>query len=259
MNTERHLAVQPSALTPDIWHMLRDIAPVMHKSRLFGVTSEEAAVAIMLRGYELGLGLTASFDFITVISGKPSLTPRGALAIIYQSGELADMKMTKLTDTNGAFCGYEVWMKRRNGIEHRTQFTVEDAQRAGLIKPNSAWVSYPLNMCLWRAVGFCADVVFPDITGGMTTLMKTPEQYGVGFSEVGDVVEGVWSVAPTNGTSSPAPAPAPEPVAPAHTEVITLNKLLEAYTAEQILVANEGKIPGTDEEVAAVAKKLGGA
>jgi len=38
---------------------------------------------------------------------------------------------------------------------------------------------------------------------------------------------------------------------------ITLDDLLVAFDAEAIIVANEGKIPGTDEEVLAVAQKLG--
>ena len=42
-------------LTPSVWGMLKEIAPVMHVSRLFGVSSPEQATAIMLKGYELGL------------------------------------------------------------------------------------------------------------------------------------------------------------------------------------------------------------
>ena len=41
------------------------------------------------------------------------------------------------------------------------------------------------------------------------------------------------------------------------TPKITLDDLLVAFDAEAIIVANEGKIPGTDEEVLAVAQKLG--
>ena len=49
MDTDKSLAViQPRTLTPGIWRMLGEMAPVMWKSRLFGVTSPEAAAAIML-------------------------------------------------------------------------------------------------------------------------------------------------------------------------------------------------------------------
>ena len=54
-------------LTPSTWEMITAMAPAMHASRFFGVSSPEQASAIMIKGYELGLGLAASFEFITVI------------------------------------------------------------------------------------------------------------------------------------------------------------------------------------------------
>jgi len=54
---------------------------------------------------------------------------------------------------------------------------------------------------------------------------------------------------------------APEPIALSNNNSepvkITLDDLLLAFDAEAIIVANEGRIPGTDEEVLAVAQKLG--
>lgn len=54
---------------------------------------------------------------------------------------------------------------------------------------------------------------------------------------------------------------APEPIALSNNNSepvkITLDDLLLAFDAEAIIVANEGRIPGTDDEVLAVAKKLG--
>ena len=65
--------------TPDlsVWEMIRSVAPVALASRLFGVANEDQAAAIMLKGYEMGLGLSASFEFIHVIDGKPSISPKG--------------------------------------------------------------------------------------------------------------------------------------------------------------------------------------
>jgi hypothetical protein len=237
-------------LTPSHWQMFREMAPVMHRSRLFGVSSEEATVAIMLKGYELGLSITASFEFVQVIEGKPTLSPRGALALLHNSPEIELIEVKRL-ENNNAFVGYQCHMKRRNGFEFTSRFTLDDARRAGLTKARGAWEAYPENMCLWRAIGFAADMVAPDITAGMTALMKMPEQYGVGLSEAGDVIDITPTPAPVSA-ATPTPAPAPVPA-------ITLDELLERWTAEQILVANEGKIPGTDDELRAVAAKLGAA
>lgn len=228
-------------LTPSIWRMITEIAPSMYKSRLFGVTTPEAAEAIMLKGYELGLSITASFEFVQVIQGKPALSPRGAMALLLSNPLVEEISQPKrLTTDDSVFLGYEVSMKRKGGFQYTAKFTLEDAVRASLLKPDSGWAKYPENMCLWRAIGFCADVVFPDVTAGMTTLMKAPEMYGVTLTEGGDVI-----VDAPSSTLQVSSAP-----------LKTVNDLLERTTAEKILELNNGKIPATQEEIEAVWKAL---
>lgn len=218
-------------LTPSIWKMIETMAPVMYKAHLFGVTGPEQAAAIMLKGYELGLSITASFEFIQVIDGKPGLAPRGAMALLHSNPLLKEIKITRL-ENGGKFTGYECFMSRAdNGFSHTSRFTLEMAQRAGLVKPNSNWQKYEENMCLWRAVGFCADVVAPDITAGMTTLMKAPEMYGVALTESGDVVD---------------VTPVPSALDPIQNE---LNALITQYGADKILMIY-GNIPASLEQIA---------
>jgi len=219
-------------LTPAIWRMIGELAPVMYRARLFGVVSPDQAAAIMLKGYDLGLSTTASFEFVQVIQGKPALSPRGAMALLLSSPLVENIQINKLTD-KAAFIGYECEMVRKGGFKYTGRFTLEDAARAGLMKPDSGWSKYPENMCLWRAVGFAADVVFPDVTAGMTTLMKAPEAYGVALTEGGDVIDAT-PIPPTN----------------------PLTDLLARYPAADILAANNGAIPQTAEEIEAVAAKL---
>ncbi len=244
---------QNRELTPAIWGMLREIAPVMHVSRLFGVSSAEQATAIMLKGYELGMGVTSSFEFVQVIDGKPALSPRGALALIQSKGVLDAYKAEKI-EKDGKFFGYSVYMKRGN-TEHTATFTLEDAKRAQLTEgsPTSTgkrgygnWEKYPENMCLWRAVGFAADFVCPDITGGLTTFLKMPEDFNVEISDTGDFVRPASNVIDV-------PKQLEQPTVP----VITLNSLLAQYPAAEVMAANDGRVPGTDAEIQAVAEKLG--
>jgi len=212
----------------------------MHRSRLFGVTSPEAAAAIMLKGFELGLGLTASFEFITVIQGRPALIPRGALALVLNSGELVEFEAPIERGPKGEPLACTCRMKRRNGLEYTVRYTMDDAARAGLVKPGSGWTTYPENMLRWRAVGYCMDVLFPDITGGM----KRADEFGATVDEEGNIVEGTWAPA--------APAQPDPPAAP----TVTLDDLLSHYSPEEIMEANDGRIPGTNDEVAAVAARL---
>lgn len=227
-------------LTPQVWEMINGIAPAMHQSRLFGVTSPHAAAAIMLKGYELGLPLTASFEFIHVIDGKPGLNPRGALAILQNHPETQSIKITPMTDAKGVYLGHEVTMRRKSGFEYTTRFTLEDAKKAGLIKPNSGWEKYPQNMCLWRAVGFCADVVFPDVIGGM----KRADELGASISPDGNIIEGEWLV-------QEQPIMATDPAFDA-----ALTELVEKYTAEAVILANGGQMPANFDELMAAASRL---
>lgn len=221
------LTIKP--LTPSTWQMIQSIAPIMHTCRLFGVSSEHQAAAIMLKGYELGLSLTASFEFIHVVQGKPTLSPRGTLALIMQSPDFGEMKVEDSPNE----C--KVFMKRKNGFEYQLTFTLDDAKKAGLIKPDSGWSKYPANMLRWRAVGFCADVVFPDVIGGM----KRADEMGANITPEGDIIEGNWQV-----YTEPAK---PDP----------LTILLGTYTPEQILaVCEDGKLPTTEDEIALVIERL---
>lgn len=214
-------------LTPQTWQMIESIAPAMHACRLFGVTSKEQAAAIMLKGYELGLSLTASFEFIHVVQGKPTLSPRGALALILQHPDLVELTVDDKPDA----C--QVTMKRKNGFNYTVEFTLEDAKKADVVKPGSGWEKYPKNMLRWRAIGFCADVVFPDVIGGM----KRADELGATITAEGDVIEGSWSTY----TEQPQISP--------------LEALVAQYGVDAILAANDGQIP-EGEQVEVVAKKL---
>lgn len=228
-------------LTPDTWKMISEIAPVMAQSRLFGVANQEAAAAIMLKGFELGLSLTASFEFIQVIDGKPSLSPRGALALIQQSPNFGGMEINDITDTDGKPYACRVTMTRRNGNSYTAEFNLDDAKQAGLVKPSGGWEKYPANMLRWRAIGYCADVVFPDVIGGMNRI----DELGASVTREGEFIIPEWKdVTPI----------APEPVIPNYG--LTLARLMELAASDDILATNEGAFPVTPEAINLVAHRL---
>ena len=218
-------------LTPSTWNMIQAMAPAMHAARFFDIVNPEQAMAIMIKGYELGLGLASSFEFIKTIQGKPTLTPMGALALIQNSPHCAGLKIEDIKDEHGNPQACRVWMKRTNGFEYTVEFSMEDATRAGLVKPDSGWDKYPANMLRWRAIGFCADVVFPDVIGGL----KRADEFGADISPNGEVIDGSWEIRVTT-----------QPKA-------TLEELIERHGAEAILNANDGIIPATADDIARVA------
>lgn len=229
-------------LTPTIWNMIQEIAPFAKDSRLFGVATAPQAIMVMAKGHELGLPLTTSFEYIHIISDKPTLSPRGALALIMQSGQCENLKIDEQSDDKGNPVSCKVTMKRKGGIEYTSTFTMQDAIRADLVKAGSGWAKYPASMLKWRAIGYAADVVFPDVIGGM----KRADEFGAAISPEGDVIATTWTVQPQ---SAPAPTMQTQ---------ITLQQLVDAYGAEKVFEAAGNKLPGTTEEVQAVAAKLNG-
>jgi len=184
-------------VTPQVWEIIKNVAPVATASRMFGVTEQQAAV-VMLKGHELGLGLASAFEFIHVIDSKPSISPKGALALIHQSGELTHLEIHDLTDKDGVPTRCKVTMKRKNGFEYTTEYSMADAQRAGVVKDKSGWEKYPANMLRWRAVGYCADVVFPDVVGGL----YRPEELGAEVDAEGEPVS-KWEVVKESPPQAP--------------------------------------------------------
>lgn len=226
--TENALALRHE-LTPEVWRMITDIAPAMANSRLFGVTQEQA-IPILLKGYELGLSFTASFEFIHLIDGKPGLSPRGCLALIQQSPNFGSVEIKDISDANGQPYACRVTMTRKNGQSYTVEFNMDDAKRADLIKPKSGWEKYPANMLRWRAIGYAADVVFPDVIGGM----KRTDELGA-------------KIDPAGNTDLSFEAPEwheIQEIAPTIPDYgINLPKLLEIASNADILEANNGAFP----------------
>ena len=167
-----------------VFQTIVEMAPYMHRSRLFGVSSPEQAVAIMVKGHELGLGFAQAFEFVHVIQGKPTLSPRGALALALNSGLITEMEIIEERDAKGKPFSCTV-IGARGSLKYSASFTMDDAKAAGLIKSGGAWETYPANMLKWRAIGFWLDVLFPDTQGGM----KRADEFGARADDKGDIIE----------------------------------------------------------------------
>ena len=148
---------------------LRQMAGILLRSGFLPRTirTEEQVITILVKGYELGIPPMEALTGITVIDGKPAVSPRLMLALINRSGQLQDLAI----DGDDARC--RVTTTRRGRRPHTETFTIDDARRMGLAdKPN--WRQQPRVMLRWRAVSACARVVFPDVVSGL----YTPEEMG---------------------------------------------------------------------------------
>lgn len=242
--TSLGLALQPKEITVTTVETAKNMGELAFKSGIFKAPNAAGAAMIMLKGYELGFPMTAAAEFINVIQGTVGLTPRGAMAIMQNHPEIIrSVSVEDLYDPAGKFVGCRCEIVRiRNGQDHKyaKTFTLEDAQKAQLIKADSGWEKYPAQMCQWRALGFAADLACPDLLAGMTGLLKQPEL----LDEPTPIV---------NTERNPDLVPViVEPEQPQ----ITLSDLLAKYGAEKILTVNGGAMPRTNAECAEIAEKI---
>jgi len=126
----------------------------------------DAAVCIMY-GAEVGLPPMTALQRIIVINGKPTLDAQGMSALIRGSGHSL---VGEVTDTEAKVTG----KRGDNGDTMSFSFSMEDANRAGLVKPGP-WRQYPKAMLWARAVSQLARQLFPDVLMGMSYV---PEEIG---------------------------------------------------------------------------------
>jgi hypothetical protein len=125
-------------------------------------------VAIQM-GTELGLQPMQALQNIAVINGRPTLWGDAMLAIIkaHKSFEwIKEDEKEVIAQNKKAACT----VKRRGQEAITRTFSMEDAERAGLIKrsgSNGCWATYPERMLQMRARSFALRDAWPDLLRGM--------------------------------------------------------------------------------------------
>lgn len=152
-------------------------------------------MVIMAKAADLGLPITSAFDLIKPIAGPNgtdlALIPRGAQALILDSGLLEDMQIEEQPGS----C--RVTLKRLGVPTPVTVlYTIEDARKAGLtegsqlgngrLRGAGAYEKWQANMLRWRALGFAQDLLFSDVCGGLSSGAK---YNNVVVTDQGDIID----------------------------------------------------------------------
>lgn len=112
-------------------------------------------------GLELGLQPMQAMQNIAVINGRPSLWGDAVLALVLNS-PLCDY-VEESMEGDKAICK----VKRKGKKEKITEFSYEDAKKAGLLNKQGPWSQYPKRMLQMRARAFALRDVFPDVLKGL--------------------------------------------------------------------------------------------
>jgi hypothetical protein len=194
----RSVSLFPS---PVEWQMIKEQATMLVTTGFLpaSIKTPEQAIAIALKGRELGIPPMQAFAHIHIIQGKPTISAELQLALIFKNCPGA---VINYEETNGHCC--VIMAKRPNGSAVRFSFTIDEAKKAGLLSKDS-WNKYPSAMLRARAISIAARALFADAIMGCS---YTPEELGAEVDDEGEVI----SVPSDDAQSKPPAPPAPAPV-----------------------------------------------
>lgn len=164
------------------------------------VKTPAQAITIAWKGHELGLAPLEAFSSIAVISGKPALSAQLMRSLVFRKFPQARLELITPLDKQHTEA---TWLAQRpGGKEQFFQFTMKDAEAAGLMK-NNVWKQYPMAMLQARASAIACRNVFPDALMGIS---YTPEELGSNEIIDVDVPAGVGATSPVAQAITEAPA-----------------------------------------------------
>lgn len=126
------------------------------------IKKPETAVAIIIKGLELGEQPMYALSNIVIVNGKPSISAEMMLARIYRTHGKRAIRVKASED---AHCTVEYRLDGWPDIQSYT-FTIQDAQRAGLTG-KQVWKQYPAAMLRARCISAVARMAFPECIAGM--------------------------------------------------------------------------------------------
>lgn len=185
------------------WASFISIADSVSRSGRAGDNkTKEQALAVILQGAELGIPPMTATRWLYPIEGGLTMSAPCAQALIYRDCPGSKFKI----ETTETYCEVTVEIPGREPVTER--YTLEDAKRAGLIKPKSGWEKHPKDHLFANAMRRACTRAAPDVTGGLLA----PEEFGIDSN--------VIDIPPASVKTAPAVAVPIEQPKPAATEPV---------------------------------------
>ena len=168
---------------PNEWALIKEQAHILVTSGMIprSIRTAEAAIAIMVKGREIGIQPMHAFSHIHIVEGKPTMSAELMLTMILKN--IPDAKVEFLEVSDNA-CRIRAFRPVMGSFEF--SFTREDATKAGLMNKDN-WKKYTRAMLRSRAVSEMARSMFPDALSGIS---YTPEELGstVQVTDSGEII-----------------------------------------------------------------------
>lgn len=138
-----------------------ELGEVLARSGFFEDSKDAAQAAVkVMAGAELGFGPVASMTGIHIVRGKVQLGAQLMGAAI-KAHPRYDYRVVELDDEHAKIEFFD-----RSESVGFSEWSMADAQKTGVVKPDSAWKTYPRQMLAWRALSNGAKLYAPDAFGG---------------------------------------------------------------------------------------------
>jgi hypothetical protein len=187
-----HLAQPMSSDEMQAWW--RTAEAFVQSGAFKGVQDVALAYVKILLGRDLGLNPAQAMMSLDLVRGN--LQMRGTLlarmvkeSVQYDYERVLDEPERQGVEFFGISKRTGEW--KSLGVE---EFSVEDAQKARIVKPDGAWMTWPRNMCFWRCISNGVKMHCPDLLGGVPVYTEADD-----FREIpaigavaGEVVEPGW-------------------------------------------------------------------
>jgi 5'-3' exonuclease len=148
------------------------LAKGLMRSRLYSkYPNEDAALAVILRGREMGLGALTSLDAFHVVEGKPTMS---AHLIIARAKEHHDCEYFQCTSASPTAATWKT-KNRRNPEPTEVTYTIKQAEQAGLLRRGGNWTARPEEMLVKTAGVILARREYPSAALGL----YCPEEMGI--------------------------------------------------------------------------------
>lgn len=157
-----------SELLPATFEEVNGLAKAFIQSGYFSDTKQLAQAIVKIQaGKELALPPVFSMQNINLIRNRLTSSANTLALLVKRSGKYN----YRIKEHTEAVCSIS-FLEAQDGkwVEvGESTFTIEDAKRADLVKPDSGWVKYPRAMLFSRAISQGARIYCPDAIGGIYT------------------------------------------------------------------------------------------
>lgn len=161
--------LEDSLFAPALFPHYQKVAETLSKSAVIPTAyrgKPEDIFVAMAMGYQLGFPVEQSLQDVAVINGRPCLWGDGLLSLVLNHPECKSIKEEPIYNGQ-VVIGYICTVIRKGHEPHSKSFTMQDAERAGLLKKGGVWSAYPERMLQMRARSLALRDKFADALRGL--------------------------------------------------------------------------------------------